>query len=142
MNSLRWATTVFVAACSLTAATALAEQSPATQDGRWYSSADVRRGEQIFAANCAACHGARAQGEIVGSLKVPPLNGSGHSAHHPLDDLLDHVANGGAPKGGKMPAFGALLDESERRAAIAWVQSLWPDEAFRNWQQMHRASHH
>lgn len=142
MKTFRSATTLLLAACSVLVGTARAEPSADMNDVRWYSTEDVKLGEQIFAANCAACHGARAQGETVGSLRVPPLNGSGHSAHHGLDDLLEHVTSGGARKGGKMPAFGAILSESERRAAIAWVQSLWPDEAYRSWQQMYRRSQH
>ncbi|MEO8224012.1 MAG: cytochrome c [Gammaproteobacteria bacterium] len=108
---------------------------------RWYSANDVERGREIFAANCAVCHGDKGQGSTRGALTAPPLNGGGHSTHHGLDYLLDQVTNGGARQGGKMPAFGAVLNETERRAAIAWVQTLWPDEAYRSWQQMHRSGH-
>ena len=131
---------LLLAACGLFMEAAQAEQ-PAT-DQRWYSAADVERGRDVFAANCAVCHGARAQGGTVGSLTAPPLNGGGHSAHHGLDYLLDQVTNGGAPKGGRMPAFGAVLNATERRAAIAWVQNLWPDATYRDWQQMHSGGHH
>ena len=137
MRVLPFNVILLLATCSLPIGTAQAEQWAEDGDGRWYSAEDIERGQAVFVANCAVCHGARAQGATVGSLTAPPLNGSGHSAHHGLDYLLEQVANGGARTGGKMPAFAAVLNESERRAAIAWVQSLWPDEAYRNWQRMH-----
>ncbi|MEO7386873.1 MAG: cytochrome c [Gammaproteobacteria bacterium] len=121
---------------------AIAEESRATGDARWYLAADVERGGEVYAAHCAVCHGVRAQGAVVGSLTAPPLNGGGHSAHHGLDYLVEQVTNGGAPKGGKMPAFAAVLAESDRRAAIAWIQHLWPDATYRDWQQMHSFGPH
>ena len=133
---------LLLAACNVFIGTAQAEQSAELGNGRWYSTADIQHGREVFGANCAICHGAQAQGATVGSLTAPPLNGSGHSAHHGLSYLLEQITNGGASKGGKMPAFGAVLNESERRAAIAWVQSLWPDEAYRNWQRMHQDGDH
>jgi mono/diheme cytochrome c family protein len=99
----------------------------------------LKRGEQVFQSHCAGCHGDRAQGASLGPLQVPALNGTGHSAHHGLDDMLEQVAQGGAGRGGRMPPFGELLSESDRRAAIAYVQSLWPTNVYRDWQRRHPA---
>ncbi len=139
MSDLRSAMTMLVAACPLLGGIARGEQTAESSSGRWYSAEDIKLGQQIFASNCAACHGAQTQGE---TLRVPPLNGRGHSTHHRLDYLLEQVKNGSLAKGGQMPPFGALLSESERRASVAWVQSLWPEDAYRSWQQMHRGNRH
>jgi len=108
---------------------------------RWYSEAQVARGAEVYVSNCAACHGSRAQGGSAGGLAAPPLDGSGHSTHHGLDYLLGQVAEGGVPRGGSMPPFAGVLDEAERRAAIAWVQSLWPEAVYRDWQRS-QGHHH
>lgn len=104
------------------------------QAPRWFSAADVSRGSDIYARNCSGCHGERAQGGTLGDVQVPALDGSGHSAHHDLDYLLEQIAKGGMQRGGSMPGFAAVLDLEERRAAIAWVQSLWPEAVYRRWQ--------
>jgi mono/diheme cytochrome c family protein len=117
-------------------------QAGAAGQDRWFSDADAERGRAVFQSNCAGCHGESAEGGSLGPLRVPPLNGSGHSAHHGLDELLEHVANGGARLGGRMPPFGEVLSEADRRAAIAYVQSLWPRNVYRDWQRMHQAGHH
>jgi len=110
--------------------------------GRWYSAAQVARGAEVYAGNCAACHGSRAQGGSAGGLEAPALDGTGHSTHHGLDYLLGQVAEGGAQRGGAMPPFADVLDEAEQRAAIAWVQSLWPEAVYRDWQRSQGHHHH
>ncbi|MEX2468945.1 MAG: cytochrome c [Pseudohongiellaceae bacterium] len=118
--------------------------APAAQTGRWYSAAQMEQGAQVFAQNCAVCHGERAQGLSDdwrqrlddGSLPPPPLNGSAHAWHHPLPVLLQVINQGGAEFGGKMPGFAELLSEQERLAAIAYFQSFWSEEIYAQWQQM------
>lgn len=102
---------------------------------RWYSASDVARGQQVFEIHCVACHGARAQGGSLGAVEVPALDGSGHSAHHGLDYLLTKVAAGSAGRGGIMPAFANVLADPDRRAAIAFVQSLWAETVYSDWQR-------
>ncbi|MET0119157.1 MAG: c-type cytochrome [Sedimenticola sp.] len=111
--------------------------------GRWYSQAQVEQGEQVFLKNCAVCHGAKAQGLADdwrqslpdGSYPPPPLNGTAHAWHHPLKMLKRTVDKGGIPLGGKMPPFKAVLDESEKYAAIAYFQNFWNDEIYDAWKQ-------
>lgn len=115
-----------------------------TNADRWYSAAQVARGQEIFAANCAVCHGDRAQGLAEdwrqrlpdGSYPPPPLDGSAHAWHHPLAQLGQIIETGGQPYGGQMPPFGAVLDEPERLAAIAFFQNLWTDDIYRDWLAM------
>lgn len=111
--------------------------------GRWYTQRQVEQGREVYKANCAVCHGKRAEGaadwEVRGDLGFyppPPLNGSGHSAHHPLEDMLRTISAGGTAGGGVMPAFVDVLGEPDMRAAVAYLQSLWPDDVYRSWEEI------
>ena len=113
-----------------------------TVEGRWYSQAQVDLGKQVFSDNCATCHGAGAQGmpnwqvkSSNGRYPAPPLNGTAHAWHHPLRMLEHTVQKGGVPMGGWMPAFGDQLSEQEQKEALAWVQSLWPEQIYQAWEQ-------
>ncbi len=77
----------------------------------------------------------------MGAVEVPALDGTGHSVHHGLDYLLSKVNSGGSGRGGVMPAFGGLLPEADRRAAIAFVQSLWAETVYQDWQRHQSAAH-
>ena len=51
--------------------------------------------------------------------------------------MLDHtIKMGGSEFGGVMPGFGATLDEAQRVAIIAYVQSWWPDDIYARWEQI------
>jgi len=143
--------TIIVAACSDRNENSVQEVVAAMPDlasvetgGRWYSQAQADRGRQVFTNNCAECHGANAEGTVAnwqrrlddGSLPPPPLNGSAHAWHHPLVVLLQVVNEGGIPLGGSMPAFGSVLEEADKLAAIAYFQSFWDDETYGQWGQM------
>lgn len=111
---------------------------------RWYSSNQLDLGAQVFADNCADCHGIRAQGLYGdwkqrlpdGSLSPPPLNGNAHAWHHSLSVLLGVINTGGAPFGGNMPSFEASLNEQEKLAAIAYFQDFWSTQTYDDWLQM------
>ena len=111
-----------------------------TVDGRWYTQAQVERGTTVFDENCASCHGGNAQGSFNwrkrledGSYPPPPLNGTGHAWHHPLNMLMRTINQGGAPMGGQMPAFGDKLSKDDQKAAIAYVQSKWDKRIYDAW---------
>ena len=103
-------------------------------------------GRELFAANCAVCHGAGGEGQPNwhvrkpdGVLPAPPLNGDGHTWHH-ADGLLYRVVSGGgaifedpANPGFKsgMPAFGDRLSRDEIVAVLTYVKSLWGDKTSR-----------
>ena len=99
---------------------------------RWYSGEQKALGSEVFAQNCAVCHGAQAQGTV----EDWPLNGSAHAWHHPQEILLQVVNYGGESLGGKMPAFIDVLDDAEKLAAIAYFQSFWTDDIYQQWMQM------
>lgn len=109
---------------------------------RWYSDEQVRRGARVFEQNCAVCHGAGAEGAENwqfrgpdGKFPPPPLNGTAHAWHHPLAQLFSMIENGTQPAG-NMPAWDDTLSDEEIIAAIAWFQSLWPDEVYQAWFEM------
>ena len=103
-------------------------------------------GRELFASNCAACHGAAGEGQpdwhirkADGTLPPPPLNGGGHTWHH-ADGLLYRIVS----RGGKMledplypgfksamPAFGDRLSHEEIIEVLTHVKSLWGDKTKR-----------
>ena len=101
----------------------------------------------LYRENCATCHKENAEGtpdwktrDANGKLPPPPLNGTAHAWHHPLDILRSVVKRGGAPVGGTTPAFGEKLDEAQIDAILAWVQSHWSDEVYKIWHERDLAS--
>ncbi len=100
-------------------------------------------GERLYRQHCASCHGDTAEGDPHwrrvgedGRFPPPPLDGSGHSWHHP-SMVLKRVIHDGGPVGrSNMPPWGSKLSEQEIEAVIAWFQSLWPEQAFEAWVRM------
>jgi mono/diheme cytochrome c family protein len=108
--------------------------------GRWYTAAQVSDGGSLYQGHCAVCHGADGSAtaewrtpDTNGVYPPPPLDGSAHTWHHPLDLLEQTIVDGGAKFGGVMPGFGTVLDRDERRAIIAWCQSLWSNDIYERW---------
>lgn len=103
----------------------------------------ARQGATLYAANCAVCHGARAEGAsnwqkpgADGKYPAPPLNGTGHAWHHPLAVLKTTIKGGTLRLGGSMPAWGDKLSDEDIEAIIAWFQSHWPAEIHQSWLAM------
>jgi ubiquinol-cytochrome c reductase cytochrome c subunit len=77
------------------------------------SAGDLAAGQQLFASNCAPCHGATAGGGAVGEgALAPSLMGS-----QPLD-VAEAVVSGP----GQMPVFG--FTEQERNSIVAYVRDI------------------
>lgn len=101
----------------------------------------VALGGEVYAAQCAACHGANLEGQANwrergpdGMLPAPPHDETGHTWHHP-DALLIALTKEGLPKeiGGKpyrsaMPAYQGTLSDAEIVAVLSHIKSRWPDE--------------
>jgi len=103
-------------------------------------------GGQLFQKNCAECHGTRAQGAedwqsrgADGKFPAPPLNGTGHSWHHPRAALVRTIRDGTAAIGGNMPAWRDRLSDAEINSIVDWLVSRWPEPAYEAWR---RGGHH
>ena len=113
-------------------------------ESRWYDQDTADLGAKIFQQNCAACHGANAQGlagqqssNNDGSL-APALNGTAHAWHHPKDVLKQIIKHGGSKVGGSiasgsMPSFVDKLSDREIDSVIAYIQSEWPEDIYQKW---------
>lgn len=102
--------------------------------------ATVVLGGKLYTKNCASCHGENAEGSANwrkrkpdGNLLPPPLNGSGHTWHHPKSLLVSIITNGTVIQGGEMPAWGDKLSPKEIEAIIFWAQSKWPKDIYKSW---------
>jgi mono/diheme cytochrome c family protein len=103
--------------------------------------AQVALGAKVYAAQCAACHGKRLEGQPDwrrrmpnGRLPAPPHDATGHTWHH-REELLFNITKYGlvpphAPEGyqSDMPAFAGRLSDAEIYAALAYIMSQWPKE--------------
>ena len=101
----------------------------------------VRRGAEVYAQNCASCHGVDLKGEedwqsgnADGTLKAPPHDETGHTWHHD-DELLFRVTKFGTVKAldlkdfnSNMPAFEGTLTDTDIVAALSWIKAQWPEE--------------
>lgn len=143
LSCVRQLSGLVAAALLLTGCSDPAEQAISANQ-RWYTAAQVTLGADVFAQNCAECHGESAQGLVAdwrqtladGSFPPPPLNGTAHAWHHPRSVLLQVIDNGGSEFGGKMPGFATVLDDDEKLAVIAFFQDFWNDEIYAQWMQM------
>ncbi len=98
----------------------------------------VARGGQVYADYCAACHGARLEGQPDwrtqlpdGARPAPPHDETGHTWHHPDRQLFDFTKYGGqrfSPPGyrNNMPAFEGTLADGEIWSVLAYIKSTWP----------------
>ena len=95
------------------------------------SKPDLSAGKVLYAQHCAACHGAKLEGQPNwrsklpnGRMPAPPHDDSGHTWHHP-DEVLIGITKHGlvppyAPPGyeSDMPAFaGTLSRRGDSRSA-------------------------
>ena len=100
--------------------------------------AKVAFGAQVYGQHCAACHGARLEGQPNwrtrlpnGRLPAPPHDESGHTWHHPDGVLFGITKRGLVPPyapteyQSDMPAFGGKLSDEEIWAALAYIKSRW-----------------
>ena len=128
--------------CTVSACTGNAPDQD-TVPGRWYTANQVVSGEALYQTHCAACHASDGSATVewrtpdaAGNFPPPPLNGTAHTWHHPLEVLDNSIANGGIAFGGVMPGFAEALNDGERMTIIAWFQSLWSDEIYERWQSI------
>jgi len=121
-----------LAACGESTPAGKADPSDRTQ---------VERGAKVYAENCAACHGAKLEGQPNwrerlpnGRMPAPPHDESGHTWHHP-DEVLFGITREGLVPGkyappryeSDMPAFKDKLSDAEIWAVLAYIKTSWKD---------------
>lgn len=136
MKNFRW---LAAAACCML----LAACGPAPQPGgvRLLTSdpAVLATGQAVYMQHCAACHGARLEGQpnwrergANGLLPAPPHDASGHTWHHPDQVLFDLTKHGVAKAANlkdytsAMPAYEGVLTDAQIVAVLSWIKAQWP----------------
>src|SRR5690606_26585450 len=98
----------------------------------------IAEGQAIYAANCAACHGAKREGQpdwkrrlANGRMPAPPHDATGHTWHHADRQIFTITKLGlGAVVPGyesDMPAFEGTLTDAEIAAVLSFIKSTWPE---------------
>ena len=124
-------------------ASAAARPVPVAHQAGNFSSSQLALGRRLFEADCAPCHGALAQGhpgwqdsgDGIFTAAAPPLNGQGNVSMRSRQQIIDIIDHGERVPGSTtaMPAWKDRLSSTEVRYIVAWFQSLWPKETYRNW---------
>ena len=138
---------LLVALATVVACSSSPGEGEATPDGATSTSPAPRTGQQIFASTCSTCHGVGGEGQPNwhipkedSTLPAPPLNGAGHTWHHPDGWLYRVVSQGGRIQEGPsvpnfrsgMPAFGDSLTHEEIVDVLTYVKGLWEDKMSRS----------
>jgi mono/diheme cytochrome c family protein len=99
----------------------------------------VSRGQKVYAANCASCHGQQLEGQPnwrirdqEGYLPAPPHDATGHSWHHSDEQLFELTKYGlvglaGADYKTRMPAYEGILSDEDLVAVLSFIKSRWPE---------------
>jgi len=105
---------------SMTKPSVVVAIEPRTSSG---TNEQLRRGQALFARNCASCHGPTGAGDGSAGRDLDPrpsdLRGPG-IAGKSEEQIFRKITRGRQP----MPAFGKLLDESDRRTLAGYVKHL------------------
>ncbi|MFZ9070266.1 MAG: c-type cytochrome [Burkholderiaceae bacterium] len=100
----------------------------------------ITKGQQVYDMSCAACHGSKLQGQFnwrsrdaQGYLPAPPHDPSGHTWHHPSEQLFNMVKYGiqhyaGADYKSHMPKFERALSDEQIVAVLSYIKSTWPKD--------------
>lgn len=83
------------------------------------SGADLERGKNVFAENCAACHGDAGKGNR--ELGAPDLTDHIWLFGPDRETIIEGIANG---RGSVMPAWGGRLDATTIKALTVYVHTL------------------
>lgn len=101
----------------------------------------VARGAEIYAAQCASCHGVNLEGQpdwrirdADGMLPAPPHDKTGHTWHHDAETLFHLTRDGvgvliGDPDyQSNMPVYKGVLTDDEIVAVLSYIKSTWPTD--------------
>lgn len=92
-------------------------------------------GQALYEQQCAECHGIAGEGEpnwkqpnADGIYPAPPHDSTGHTWHHPDEQLLAIIAQGGTMPNSQMPGFADEMREDEMRTVLAYIKTFWGEE--------------
>jgi mono/diheme cytochrome c family protein len=101
----------------------------------------LMEGENIYKAECASCHGKQLEGQpdwrtrrADGKLPAPPHDASGHTWHHPMEQLAAITKFGMVPPNAPadyvsdMPAFAGKLNDQQIANVLAYIENQWSPE--------------
>lgn len=82
-------------------------------------------GEQLYAANCAVCHGETGEGDGPGAagLQKPPANLHETHVQENSDGALFYIISHGKPDT-PMPAWNNILDEEQRWHVVNYLRTF------------------
>jgi mono/diheme cytochrome c family protein len=114
-------------------------EQPKNLAARKLDSEKTKRGEAVYRANCASCHGPNGESTPGwrtpgpdGRYPPPPLDGSAHAWHHSTE-TLEKMIREGSPGPGGMPPWDGKLTNQQIDDVIVWIKSLWPDDVYDIW---------
>lgn len=99
---------------------------------------EIAIGRELYAKNCASCHGVALEGQPDwkrrtenGRMPAPPHDETGHTWHHSDQDLFTITKSGVEAVvqnyESDMPAFEGLLTDEQIKAILAYIKSTWPE---------------
>ena len=145
--SIALAVVVLIYYLTLTVQTANASVSLKPED-----KSVILLGKNIYAQNCASCHGINLEGQKDwmsrlpnGMMPAPPHDVTGHTWHHP-DNYLFLITKYGVEEilGEKypnnMPAYKDILSDNQIIAALSYIKSTWPSKTKKNHDQINLRS--
>ena len=109
--------------------------------------AQIQLGSQLYATNCASCHGEQLQGNPKWNITTdedgdnlpPPLNGTGHTWHHSPEQLFNIIKYGlkiyNEGYKGKMQGNPDLSDE-DVWTILAYKKYVWPESIRQKYDSM------
>lgn len=104
------------------------------------NTAVVVRGQAVYEARCASCHGQNLEGQPNwrqrgenGRLPAPPHDHTGHTWHHPDKQLFELTKLGPAALAGNgyesdMPGYADTLSDADIVAVLSYIKSTWLPE--------------
>jgi cytochrome c oxidase subunit 2 len=97
-----------------------AAQSAAADNSKTFEMTDLMaRGEQVYQANCAACH----QADGMGMAGVFPAISGSKLANGPIADHIAVVLNG--VPGTAMTSFAGMLSDADVAAVVTYQRNAW-----------------
>lgn len=95
-------------------------QNVAEDNTKTFEIADlIARGEQVYQANCAACH----QADGMGMAGVFPAISGSKTANGPIEGHIALVLNG--VPGTAMAAFAGMLSDADVAAVVTYQRNAW-----------------